>query len=96
MFESQGTLALESFTRPFWKRLTVGVAPAAPTVTVPVFSTVMIWSSTLRFITAMDVCCMIWRWLPWLAKMLKPVLRTRSCHSCSVTVFWRCRRCAPG
>jgi hypothetical protein len=59
MFESQGTLALESFTRPFWKSDTVGTALAAPTVTVPVFSTVMIWSSTLRFMTPIEVCCMI-------------------------------------
>src|SRR3546814_20385020 len=31
---------------------------------------------------------MILRWLPWLAKTLKFVLRTRSCHSARVAEAW--------
>jgi hypothetical protein len=43
--------------------------------------------SILRLSTATEVICMMARWLPCDSKMLKPVLRTRSCHSCSVQVF---------
>jgi hypothetical protein len=96
MRESHGTEAFESFTRPFWKSDTSGIVVDEPIVTVPLFSSVTIWSSILRFSTAIDVICMIARWLPCDAKMLKPVLRTRSCHSDNVHEFCERLSSAPG
>ena len=87
MLLSHGTEAFCSFTTPFMMSEMFGMVPVAPIPTLPVASSVSISESILRLTVLTVVICIIARWFPCEAKMLKPVLRTRSCHSASVQVF---------
>ena len=60
----------------------------APVCSVAVSSWAMMSWSILRLTTAIDVSCMMRRWSPCEAKMLKLVFSTRSCHSASVHSNW--------